>query len=67
MAQLFKEVMEEEEFKDRYRVISFAILSDHNDRSGNLAAFEEVFGKRMMNYQEYHDLLMGLIKKNHES
>lgn len=44
MAQLFKEVMAEEEFKDRYRVISFAILSDHNDRSGNLAAFEEVFG-----------------------
>lgn len=48
MAQLFKEVMEEDEFKDRFRVISFAILSDHNDRSGNLAAFEEVFGKCMM-------------------
>lgn len=44
MAQLFKEVMAEEEFKDRYRVISFAILSDHNDRSGNLEAFLEVFG-----------------------
>ena len=60
MAQLFKEVMEEEEFKGRHRVIIFAILSDHNDRSGNLAAFEEVFGKHRMNYQEYHDLLMGL-------
>lgn len=44
MAQLFKEVMEEDEFKDRYRLITFAILSDHNDRSGNLAAFEEVLG-----------------------
>ena len=50
MAQLFKEVMEEEEFNDRYRVISFAILSDHNDRSGNLEAFLEVFG--VNEYQE---------------
>ena len=50
MAQLFKEVLTEEEFKDRYRVISFAILSDHNDRSGNLAAFLEVFG--VNEYQE---------------
>ena len=43
MAELFKQVMEEDEFKNRYRLITFAILSDHNDRSGNLAAFEEVF------------------------
>lgn len=52
MAQLFKEVMAEEEFKDRYRVISFAILSDHNDRSGNLAAFEEVFGMKEQPHAE---------------
>lgn len=64
MAQLFKEVMEEEEFKDRYRIISFAILSDHNDRSGNLAAFEEVFGKCTMNFQEFHDYVMSLGKKD---
>ena len=44
MAQLFHAVMEEEEFQDRFRLITFAILSDHNDRSGNLAAFEEEFG-----------------------
>ena len=44
MAQLFHEVMEEEEFKDRFRLITFAILSDHNDKSGNLVAFEEEFG-----------------------
>ena len=42
MAQLFKEVIEEDEFVDRFRLITFAILSDHNDRSGNFAAFEEV-------------------------
>jgi uncharacterized protein (TIGR02452 family) len=64
MAELFKEVMEEEEFKDRYRTISFAILSDHNDRSGNLAAFEEVFGKHTMNFQEFHDFVMSLGKKD---
>ena len=43
MAQLFKEVLEESEFVDRYRLILFAILSDHNDKSGNLKAFEGVF------------------------
>lgn len=48
MAQLFKEVIEEEEFKDRYCVISFSILSDHNDSSGNLAAFEEVFESNLI-------------------
>ncbi len=43
MAELFKQVMEEDEFNDRFRLITFAILSDHNDRNGNFAAFEEVF------------------------
>lgn len=45
MAQLFKEVMAEEEFTDRYRLITFAILSDHNDRSQNLESFENAFHK----------------------
>ena len=43
MAELFKQVMEEDEFNDRFRLITFAILSDHNDRNGNFAAFKEVF------------------------
>jgi len=42
MAQLFKEVMEEDEFKDRYRLITFAIFSDHNDFNNNLSSFQEV-------------------------
>lgn len=45
MAQLFKEVMAEEEFADCYRLITFAILSDHNDHSHNLESFKEVFDK----------------------
>lgn len=43
MAQLFKEILKEPEFIDRYRLILFAILSDHNDKSGNFQAFERVF------------------------
>ena len=43
MAQLFKEVMAEEEFTDRYRLITFAILSDHNDKSRNLESFKTTF------------------------
>ncbi|MBR4392025.1 MAG: TIGR02452 family protein [Bacteroidales bacterium] len=45
MAGLFKEVMAEEEFADRYRLITFAILSDHNDHSHNLESFKEVLDK----------------------
>ena len=45
MAQLFKEVMAEEEFTDRYRLVTFAILSDHNDKSRNLESFENTFRK----------------------
>jgi uncharacterized protein (TIGR02452 family) len=39
MARLFHEVMEEPEFKDRYRLITFSIIDDHNARNANLAAF----------------------------
>lgn len=43
MALLFKEVLKEAEFVDRYRLILFTILSDHNDKSGNFKAFQKVF------------------------
>ena len=43
MAQLFKEVMEEDEFKDRFRLITFSIFSDHNDFNRNFRMFQEVF------------------------
>ena len=49
VARLFKEVMEETEFKGKYRKIVFAILDDHNARrehnpEGNFKPFQEVFG-----------------------
>ena len=44
MAQLFKEVMSEDEFIDRYRLITFAILSDHNDPGSNYNSFKEIIG-----------------------
>lgn len=44
MAQLFKEVLSEEELVNRYKHISFAILNDHNARrEGNYQPFLEVF------------------------
>lgn len=46
MAQLFKEVMNEDEFNDRYRLITFAILCDHNDISHNFIAFQKVLGNK---------------------
>ena len=45
MAMLFKQVIEEPEFKDRYRLITFAIIADHNDRNNNFASFSEVFNQ----------------------
>lgn len=46
VAQLFKEVLSEEEFVNRYRHISFAIIDDHNARGeGNYQPFSEVFAQ----------------------
>ena len=48
IARLFHEVMEEEEFKNKYKLLVFAILDDHNARlkhnpDGNLLPFVREF------------------------
>lgn len=46
VAQLFKEVLEEKEFKGHFEEICFAILEDGNSKEhgGNLKPFKDVFG-----------------------
>ncbi|MDE6291549.1 MAG: TIGR02452 family protein, partial [Muribaculaceae bacterium] len=49
IAELFKEVLEETEFRDKYREIIFSIIDDHNSRrphnpEGNILPFLRVFG-----------------------
>jgi hypothetical protein len=50
IARLFKEVLQDEEnFKDRFKMIVFAIIDDHNahkahNPDGNIAPFGQVFG-----------------------
>ena len=51
IARLFHEVMEEAEFKGKYRKIVFAIIEDHNSRKshnpeGNLLPFQREFTRR---------------------
>ena len=43
VARLFHEVIEEPEFKDKFRLITFSILDDHNSRHGNFATFKKEF------------------------
>lgn len=47
IAKLFHKVLEEEEFKNKYKIIVFAILEDYNSlkngRKGNLKPFQEEF------------------------
>ena len=50
IARLFHEVMEEEEFKNKYKLLVFAILDDHNARlkhnpDGNFLPFVREFSK----------------------
>ena len=50
IARLFHEVFEEPEFKNKYRLISFAILDDHNahrshNPEGNYLPFVKEFGQ----------------------
>lgn len=41
MAAIFHEVLEEPEFKDRFRLVTFSIIEDHNSASRNYRAFSE--------------------------
>lgn len=45
IAELFRQVMDEPEFKNKYRKIVFAVFDDHNMQGvSNYDAFREVFG-----------------------
>jgi len=44
IARLFHEVMEEPEFKNKYKLITFSIIEDHNSHNANLKAFRTEFG-----------------------
>ncbi|MCR5839364.1 MAG: TIGR02452 family protein [Kiritimatiellae bacterium] len=46
MAQLFHEVLRETEFADKYRVVRFAVIEDHNSRHSNFAPFDREFNGR---------------------
>lgn len=44
MAQLFVDVLNEEEFRGRYKDIRFAIIEDHNSKGRNFQTFKDVLG-----------------------
>ena len=44
VARLFHEVMEEEEFKNKFKLITFAIIEDHNSNNDNFRQFQTEFG-----------------------
>ena len=44
IARLFHEVMEEPEFKNKYKLITFSIIEDHNSNNANLNSFKAEFG-----------------------
>ena len=46
MAQLFHEVLRETEFADKYRVVRFAVIEDHNSRHSNFAPFDREFNRK---------------------
>lgn len=49
MARLFHEVLEEDEFARKYRIVRFAVIEDHNSRHSNFAPFDKEFnGKPQM-------------------
>lgn len=43
IARLFHEVMDEPEFRNKYRLITFSIINDHNAHNANLEAFQAEF------------------------
>lgn len=65
MAMLFKQVIEEEEFKGLFRAIYFAIIEDHNSHNMNYNEFSKVFSNEETN--EFYDLLRGTEREGVES
>jgi len=45
MARLFHEVLEEDEFARKYRIVRFAVIEDHNSRHSNFAPFDREFNR----------------------
>lgn len=45
MAQLFMDVLNEDEFRGKYKDIRFAIIEDHNSRGKNYQTFKNVIEK----------------------
>ena len=43
IAKIFHEVIEEPEFKNKFRLITFSIIEDHNSNNANLNAFKAEF------------------------
>ena len=46
MARLFHEVLEEDEFARKYRIVRFAVIEDHNSRHSNFAPFDREFNSK---------------------
>ena len=43
VSELFRAVLDEDEFRDRYRLVIFAIINGHNANGRNLKAFRKTF------------------------
>lgn len=55
VSELFRTVLYEDEFRDRYRLIVFAIINDHNAKGRNLEAFRKTFGPQDIKDRETLD------------
>ncbi len=49
MACLFHEVLGEDEFARKYRIVRFAVIEDHNSRHSNFAPFDREFNQGRAN------------------
>lgn len=47
LAKIFHQVIEEKEFKDKYKKIVFAIIEDHNSTNGNFKPFYDEFNNSL--------------------
>ncbi len=41
---IFRDILNEDEFRNRYRLVIFAVINDHNANGRNLEAFRRTFG-----------------------
>ena len=63
MAEIFRDVLNESEFANKFKVVRFAVIEDHNSRHSNYAPFDKVFNNSLARPVSREDAAHLMVKR----